>query len=421
MKQKLKNNKGITIVTLVITIVIMLILAGVTVKITTGKGTINEAENTKSEYNLEEEKAKIKSGYLSYISAKMTDDDAQLSVKDAKTTGNATSGWTVTFTKTNNEYRLTKDEKVILVKQNGIYAIWLDNGDDTFTKGEITVKVGDKVTYNVGEEKSTTVDKSKSGYDSNQTFKTEKSGWRVLGINANGEIELISDNPTSNRLCLKGELGYLNAEEILNNMCNELYGQGEYATGARSLNVEDINKLGNYDPTTSDGYGDILTYRFPTTGDYIQYKRTKADGTLITDWTNITTYQTYRAPGETETEKISADNRNDTGRSLENTYYEYKVADKVKQTTSDGKKMSDIISNGTGSSAVNQWLASRSVGYDFTCAYFTVRYVSNRVDEYNLYRSHGYYISNNYRVRPVVTLKSDIKLSGNSTDGWTIN
>ena len=37
MKQKLKNNKGITIVTLVITIVIMLILSGVTVKITTGK------------------------------------------------------------------------------------------------------------------------------------------------------------------------------------------------------------------------------------------------------------------------------------------------------------------------------------------------------------------------------------------------
>ena len=154
MKQKLKNNKGITIVTLVITIIIMLILAGVTVKITTGKGTINEAENTKSEYDLEEEKAKIKSGYLSYISAKMTDDNAQLSVKDAKTTGNATSGWTATFTKTNNEYKLTKDGKAILVKQNGIYVIWLDNGDDTFTKGEITVKVGDKVTYNVGEEKS---------------------------------------------------------------------------------------------------------------------------------------------------------------------------------------------------------------------------------------------------------------------------
>ena len=192
MKQKLKNNNGITIVTLVITIVIMLILAGVTVKITTGKGTINEAENTKSEYNLEEEKAKIKSGYLSYISAKMTDDDAQLFVEDAQRTGNATSGWTVTFTKTNNEYRLTKDGKVILTKQNGIDVIWTDNGDDTFTKGKITVKVGDIVTYNLGAEKNTTVTAIKSGYIDAQTFKTEKLGWRVLGLSADGEIELIS-------------------------------------------------------------------------------------------------------------------------------------------------------------------------------------------------------------------------------------
>ena len=401
MKQKLKNNNGITIVTLVITIVIMLILAGVTVKITTGKGTINEAENTKSEYNLEEEKAKIKSGYLSYISAKMTDDNARLYVKDAQTTGNATSGWTATFTKTNNEYKLTKDGKVILTKQNGIDVIWINNGDDTFTKGEVTVKLGDIVNYDEGTVYSTTVEASKSGYDSNQTFKTEKSGWRVLGLSADGEIELISDNPTSTRLYLKGELGYLNAEKILNNMCNELYGKGEHATGARSLNVEDINKLENYDPTTYSAYGEIYTYRFPTSGNYMQYKRTKADGTLITDWTNITTCQTYRAPGETEAEKISADNRNDTGRSLENT--------------------SDIISNGTGSRDVWQWLASRCINCTSKSAGFYVRYVCSIVSNTPLYSSSGDPYSISGHVRPVVTLESDIQLSGNSTDGWTIN
>ena len=46
-------------------------------------------------------------------------------------------------------------------------------------------------------------------------------------------------------------------------------------------------------------------------------------------------------PGETET--ISANNKNDIGKSLEDTFYYYTVADKVKQTTSDGKNMSDII------------------------------------------------------------------------------
>ena len=424
MKQKLKNNKGITIVTLVITIIIMLILAGVTVKITTGKGTINEAENTKSEYNLEEEKAKIKSGYLSYISAKMTDDDAQLSIKDAQKTGNATSGWTVTFTKTNNEYRLTKDGKVILTKQNGIDVIWINNGDDTFTKEDVTVKLGDIVNYDEGTGHTTTVEVSKSGYDKSLTYTTENLGWRVLGINSKGELELISDNPTSANLYLKGEIGYLNAEEILNDMCYKLYGQGEYATGARSLNIEDINKLGNYDPTTYDRYGDILTYRFPTNGNYMQSKRTKADGTLVKDWTNITnsSYQKFRMPGETET--ISSNNRTDTGRSLENTYYNYNVSAKVNQITSDGKKMSDIISNGTKTFFLDQWLASRCVMDSFgERAYFCVRSMFGIVDVQELYYSYDYSskYSSNACVRPVVTLESDIQLSGNSKDGWTIN
>ena len=422
MKQKLKNNKGITIVALVITIIIMLILAGVTVKIATGGGIIDKTKNTSDEFEIEQEKEKVKSGYLSYKTAKMVDNDAKLSVEDAKTTGNATSGWTATFTKTNNEYKLTKDGKVILTKKNGIDVIWTDNGNDTFTKGDVTLKVGDIVNYDEGAGYSTTVEVSKSGYVNNQTYTTENLNWRVLEINAKGELELISDNPTSKKLYLKGERGYLNAEDILNNMCNKLYGQGTYATGARSLNVEDINKLGNYDPKTYDEYGDIWTYRFPTSGEYMQYKRTKADGTLVRDWTSITelSYQTFRMPGETET--ISANNRNDTGRSLENTYYEYTVADKVKQTTSDEKNMSDIIFEGTGSSKVSQWLASRYVyGGLLGAGWGLFDIYSDALYGGNLYYSNGKEDYYDFYVRPVVSLESDIKLSGNSNDGWTIN
>ena len=426
MKQKLKNNKEITIVALVITIIIMLILAGVTVKIATGGGIIDKTKNTSDEFEIEQEKEKVKSGYLSYKTAKMVDNDAPLSVEDAQTTGNATSGWTVTFTKTNNEYNLTKDGKVTLTKQNGtVVFVWKENSDGTFTNGDVTLQVGDYVNYDEGTGHSTTVTANESGYKNDQAYTTDNIGWRVLGINSKGEIELISDNPTSNGLGLVGKLGYLNAEDILNDMCYKLYGKGKHATGARSLNVEDINKLGNYDPTSNDGYGDIWTYRFPTNGDYMQYKRTKADGTLVTDWTNITnaSYQTFNIPGETE--EISANNRSDTGRSLEYTTYAYNVADKVKQTTSDGKKMSDIISNGTGTSSVTQWLASRTVFCFSGFASFDVRGLSDPVYRHSLYESNGYSYTYSYtrdlRVRPVVSLESDIQLSGNSNDGWTIN
>ena len=345
-------------------------------------------------------------------------------LKMLKQTGNATSGWAVIFDKTKNEYKLTKDGKVTLTKQNGtVVYVWKENSDGTFTNGDVTVKVGDKVNYDEGTGYSTTVEASKSGNTTDKTYTTENLGWRVLGISTKGELELISDNPTSTYLYLVGKEGYLNAEDILNNMCKELYGQGEHATGARSLNVEDINKLANYDPTTYNGYGDIWTYRFPTSGKYMQYKRTKADGTLVKDWTNITDTdsQTFEIPGETEAEKISADNRNDTGRSLESTYYDYTVADKVKQTTSDGKKMSDIISNGTESSAVGQWLASRCVYCRDSYDNFEVHYLDRYMHSYSLHFSNGNSSSQGFSVRPVVTLSSNIQLSGNNNDGWTIN
>ena len=421
----MKKQEGITLVALVITIIVLLILAMVSIRIVMDGGLITKASKSTDTHTVAAEKEAITTGYAAYQIDSIKTESPTLLIEGAKATPKG-EGWNITFTKTNNEYQLSKDGNALLAKQNGIDVIWIDNGDDTFTKGEVTVKVGDKVTYNTGTKNTTTVKAEKSGYSSDQKFETEELGWRVLGINTNGELELISDNPTR-YLYLENETGYLNAEEILNNMCNELYGQGKHATGARSLKVEDINKLGKYDPTTYKqdygdyaNYGDIWTYRFPTSGDYMQSKRTKADGTLVKDWTNITDTdcQTFRMPGEKEI--ISADNRNDTGRSLENTYYSYDVADKVKQTTSDGKKMSDIISKGTGSSYEYQWLASRCVSCGFYNAYFNVRGVSNNVLNNYLYNSYGKSIRITERVRPVVTLESDIQLSGNSNDGWTI-
>ena len=423
----MKKQEGITLVALVITIIVLLILAMVSIRIVMDGGLITRTSKAKDTHTIEAEKEAIGLGYSEYQMALANKENVTKPTIKGATVTSKGEDWNVAFTKTNNEYELKKDGTITLTKQgNGSTTTvgWTDNGDDTFTKGEVTVKVGDKVTYNVGTKNSITVDKNQSGDRTNITFETEELGWRVLGINAKGEIELISDNPTSSKLSLIGEKGYLNAEKILNDICNELYGKGKYATGARSLNVEDINKLGNYDPTTRDGYGDIWTYRFPTSGNYMQSKRTKADGTLVTDWTNISDYryQTFKIPGETET--ISKNNRTDTGRSLEHTdsYYSYTVEDKVKQTTSDGKKMSDIISKGTETSAVNQSLASRCVNCDSRYAYFCVCNVSSIVRVDILYSSYDLSTSSSINsVRPVVSLESSTQLSGNSNDGWTIN
>ena len=418
----LKRNpqRGITLIALVITIIVLLILAVVTITIITNSGLITKTSDATTQHTIAAEKEIIGLRYSEYQMALANKENVtQPTIEGAEVTSKG-EGWNVTFTKTNNEYQLSKNGDVLLAKQNGIDVIWTDNGDDTFTKGDVTVKIGDIVNYDEGTGYSTTVTASQSGYTTDKTYTTENVGWRVLGISENGELELISDNPTNSMMYLKGETGYLNAEEVLNNMCNELYGNGKHATGARSLNVDDINKLANYDLTTDSRYREIWIYRFPKNGDYMQYKRTKSDGTLIRDWTDITNsaWQTFRMPGETET--ISADNRNDTGRSLEYTYYNYLVEDEVKQITSDGKKMSDIISNGTEDGVVYQWLASRCVSCYQEGARFYVDFVYSNGYGGILYTSDGNSYGGNYSIRPVVTLESDIQLSGNSNDGWTI-
>ena len=420
----MKKQNGITLVALVITIIVLLILAMVSIRIVMDGGLTQKAKDATAQHTIEAEKEAITTGYAAYQIELAQKGKAELKVEgEAKVTPKG-EDWSVTFPKTNNEYELKKDGTITLTKQgNGSTTVgWKDNGDDTFTKGKVTLKVGDIVNYDEGTGYSTTVEASKSGYTDVQTYTTENLGWRVLGINSKGELELISDNPTSKELYLKGEKGYLNAEEVLNNMCNELYGKGKHATGARSLNVDDINKLANYDPTTYDGYGDIYTYRFPTSGDYMQYKITNKEGTIIQDWKNIKeqSWQNLRAPGETET--ISKNNRNDTGRKLESNYYYYDISEKIRQKTSDGKKLSDIILKGTETSIKKQWLASRCIKQESWMTIFYVCYVVPYEPEYNsIYSYNGGEATGYYYVRPVVTLKSDIRLSGNSNDGWTIN
>lgn len=116
MKKKLINNRnGITLVAVIITIIVMLILAGVTVKIATSGGLIEVTQNATNQFTEEQEKEKVREGYLAYKNLKVVDDEATLTVEDASSvTGNATKGWVVTFESENGNrmYKITKDGKV---------------------------------------------------------------------------------------------------------------------------------------------------------------------------------------------------------------------------------------------------------------------------------------------------------------------
>ena len=413
---KQKNQKGITLIALVITIIVLLILAGVTIAtLTEENGILTKATEASKKTGQASAEEQVQLEVTASIGTDGKINTGDLNDNLGNIEGLTHEGETIENNPIDSlPATVVVDGNNVIIREDGSVVVseWTQTGYE-ITNGEITVKVGDDVlNYDEGTG-STQIETTESGHTEQQTLTTENLGWRILGIGENGGLEVISDNPTTATVTLSGETGYLNAEEVLKTACNELYGKGQYAERARSLNVEDINKLVNYDPETeSTTYGDLYKYRFSTDEGCMQYSKSTDNGQTWSNWTNITnsSYQTFRMPGSTET--ISVDNPKES-KEIENTVYSYTV---ITDTN-----IANMITNGTGDSNVTQWLASRTVGCGSLYAGFRVRNVDRgRVNFSDLYNSRGISNSPSWAVRPVVTLESNIQLEGNSEDGWTI-
>ena len=120
MKSKLEKQKGITLVALVITIIVLLILAMVSIKIAIDGGLITKAKDATDTHAIGAEEEAITTGYASYQIDLANNKPASLRVKDAKTEPTS-EGWKVTFyATTGNVYTInnkgeitgpTKEEK----------------------------------------------------------------------------------------------------------------------------------------------------------------------------------------------------------------------------------------------------------------------------------------------------------------------
>ena len=211
-KKNIKQAKGITLIALVITIIVMLILVAVTITIAVNGGLFGYAskatKDTEFAKNAEKELATLDEG--------MSTDD-------------------------------------LIAKYTGA---WHSTTDGKITNGKYTVEIGDYISYNcypgatqLSYESLGTV----SGYPANatasdkQTYTTPATEneckaikWRVLGAE-NGNLLIVMETPLTDYY-LRGAEGYQNGINELNKIC-AIYGHGANATGARSIKVEDINKI----------------------------------------------------------------------------------------------------------------------------------------------------------------------------------
>lgn len=269
---KIKITKGITLISLVVTIVILLILAGVSISmLTEDNGILTQAGKAKEETraaNVEKavELWKVEQelgGIYQTLTELLSDLQKQKLLTEKETIAIQETG------------KITIGSKTIVFED----IEWAEIAEG-ITNGRVTVHIGDYINYDHTDGATITSLTSylnENGYG-DQVFKLNsyKGKWRVLGVEK-GKLLLISSDviaPDSggfvetrgeSNFCLTGQRGYENAITELNKISN-LYGQGKHAVGGRSVTVEDINKITGYNPNNIGvrdpeklGIGDVYT------------------------------------------------------------------------------------------------------------------------------------------------------------------
>ena len=268
MKKLLGKEKGITLIALVITIIVLLILAGVAIISLTGEnGVITKAVTAKEKTKIAEviEKAKLDiTGIQSANEGKLTTEDLKGILdeyfNDVPEEITAEDITTVELTTKDGKYK---------IKISDIY-----NGKLEVASGEMSVsklKVGDYIKYGDKLTKQSYVTNSEgepnTGYETSQTFNTDTTTlWQVINKTEHGNVEIVAVKNTlsvdgTSGLYLKGQTGFLKSEDVLNNLCSKLYENPAYGT-ARSITIDDINNLTKFDPKTdAQGYNEAYTYK----------------------------------------------------------------------------------------------------------------------------------------------------------------
>ena len=299
------------------------------------------------------------------------------------------------------------------------------------------INVGDFVNYKPSTGNSTVLYASKLGIEEADIKVTsEEMNWRILDIDEEtGKVLLTAyevptlykeDGTSIDGIALKGSKGYLNGPSELNRICRELYSNSSKGITARSMTIEDINKIQNYNPEESF-YIDKRYAYYPAgttnTPDVVingkTYKGTAHTSRLYNGLTKPEFYTYDDNTGKTITTETPVSPTADKPVLVSTSYYYYDLSQSTK----------DLLGNGT------RWLASACSDAYPVCAHFRIRFVdvsgaasvargsepSAYVDASGLCESDGTVIDDSRGVCPVVSLSSKLlNIEESGKDGQSI-
>lgn len=406
--RKVKTTRGITLIALVVTIVVLLILAGITISLVFSEnGVIKKAGEAKEETR----------GATVEEARDMWELDKSLT----QYVGGSSQSLDELLDSLESQKSITAEEKA-QIKETG--SVTIGSRTITFNTARTLVelydagelKIGDYVNYQNPTSGSYTSLGTKTGMseliddgsDTDQIFNVANNQltWRVLGKDeATGGIKLIAGSPMKREsntaypenpyYYMYGANGYINAETELNNIC-ALY-KNDLAQTARSVTIEDINAVLGIKNDDDIKNANV----FPMMNGSLQYGEQYSFDNQYTpeSWLNGKTRTTVS--GTVDGYAFIINPPSESG------------INSVK--LEDERLYSLLFDNVEYGSGRAYWLASRG-GYALSgdCAYFGPGVVGTEdgmtiaVTGLSMFDSDGVEYDGGFAVRPVVVLKSNV-------------
>ena len=456
IKKKLKNDeKGITLIALVITIIVLIILAGVAINMLSGdNGILRQAAEAREQT---EEQSTLEQVRLA-VTTSMMNTGHEIDPSILKTELEKIDGVTLPDGEISLPVSIEVDGTRYGIDAEGESYVetWYYTDDNKITNGTTTIELGDEINYNPAvDENGATVTAeyisptSKNGYTSQDTDSEggqkyvatafdqyaddETFAWRVLGVEKGQILIMPTKNATTGsnsngyfRLGTSSSTNFTNSQNAYVNAVNELdsisavYGHGKGADGARSVKVEDVNNITGYIPEEEkQGAGNIYGY-----GNEVTYSK-EEDGYIYYDWSGAATHPTkgryqnftYWTGSEWKTLGVGE------SVTLTKNCYNYYAPDYKEISPKANDNVYSLLFDGIEDD-LYYWLGSSYVSTNVDRAYLGVFlvYDSNvSSNDGDLFDSSGFASDGDYGVRPAVYLKSDINLTPNETNAWDIN
>jgi len=384
--ERLRRNKGITLVALVITIIILLILAGISIQTLTQTNLFGKTEQAKEEMGKAQKKENdTLSSYMDAINEYLPD---TLSYKVSK--GEIEIGSYVNYvpdTVTEN------DEKYKELLSN--FATYSGNTDED---------------YNIPEK-----------------IKQEQNiKWRVLDVK-DGQVRLISAKPTNGKkigayIRLENYNGYNNGVKLIDDTCSTLYNNTKMTNKVQNLKIEDIeDKMKEKDYSKFNPYyGKAFTYM--TENRYYPNILLKEQEQEVIIGETIIKGTELRKSEQNEYIEQEKENKEADVLKVKYTYW-YKNMEKE---DFDNSKYYELFINDGNENYEYYWLSSRCVLPKSGFAAFGIFYeTSGRVTSYDLCYSRGGGNISCIACRPVITLNSNVQIDttnpGNGTESNPYN